>query len=308
MLPCKVTDRLARQEGVVTRPELVQEMGYSKGTVEGWVTRRHLVVVRYEGSPLVGTYRADGAVESHRLLLMAAVSRCRPKAWLSGPAALGVLGFEGYSAGDAFVILVPPGRSVSNVPFEVFEDHFMDQHRSRQGALPITTPTRSIVEASRSIREKRLRTTVDYALWKKLVRLTDLRSCALFAGHEGALELVEMIDDGVFDLDSEGERQMAPLLADLDPPPLWQHWVAPSIRVDCLLADVPLILEYLGDVAHGRGHQRERDHARTRTLERLGYHVEEVTAEDLKRPEVFRSRILGIRMGLLAAGARHPSR
>ncbi|HVM13040.1 MAG TPA: hypothetical protein VM287_01755 [Egibacteraceae bacterium] len=307
MLPSRVIDRLSRQEGVIARPELVNEMGYSKGTVEGWVSRRHLVVVRYEGTPLAGTYRAAGAVESPKLLLMAAVSRCRPKAWLSGAAALGVLGFEGYSARDAFVILVPPGRSVSNVPFEVFEDPFMDQHRSRLGALPITTPTRSIVEASRWVRGKRLRTTVDYALWRKLVRLPELRVCALAAGHEGARELVEMIDEGVFDLDSEGERQMAPLLTDLAPPPLWQHWVASSIRVDCLLADVPLILEYLGDVAHGRGHQREHDHARTRKIERLGYHVEEVTADDLKQPEVFKSRILGIRMGLLAAGARHPT-
>lgn len=79
-----------------------------------------------------------------------------------------------------------------------------------------------------------------------------------------------------------------------------------SRRVDCLLADVPLILEYLGDVAHGRPHQRARDHERNRELEALGYVVHEVTGDDVAQPEILRATVLGIRAGLLAAGARQP--
>lgn len=306
MFPSRVRKRLRRQAGVVTRPQLVRDHGCGEGQVEGWLRRGVIEVIRYQGVPLTGTYRVPGGGIPPEQHLVAAALRCRPEAWIAGPAALGLLGFEGYKATDPFVVLVPPGRVVANVPFPVVQDTMPGQHRARCGPVPIAAPTRSVVEATRTISGKRLRTTVDYGKWKRLLDLRALRACAVATGLPQAAELIAMIDDGVFDQDSEGERALAPILGDLRPAPLWQYWVSDNRRVDCLLADVPLVLEYLGDVAHGRPHQRARDHGRNRELEALGYVVLEVTVADVAQAEILRATVLGIRAGLLAAGARHP--
>lgn len=305
MLPLDVRRRLQSQSGIITRPQLL-ELGCSEGTVEGWVRRGILERAVYQYEPLTGTYRVPGGGVPRDQHLVAAVLRCRPKAWIAGAAVLGLLGFEGFSVRDPFVVLVPPGRSVSNVAFSVVQDPWYDRHRAACGAVPIAAPTRSLVEATRTIGGKQLRAAVDHAQWKRLTTPSDLRACAITVGLEDAAELVAMIDDGIFVQESEGERRLVPILEDLDPPPLWQYWVTPNRRVDCLLADVPLVIEYLGDVAHGQPHQRAHDHGRTRELESLGYAVLEVTVQDLDHPDVLRATILGLRAGLLAAGARHP--
>lgn len=305
MFPPSVCTTLHRQAGVVTRPQLLM-LACSEGTIEGWVRRGRLEVCRFEGVPLVGTYRVPGGGVPRDQHLVAAALRCRPRAWIAGPAVLALLGFEGYSVTDEFIVLVPPGRMVCNVPFTIVADPLYDQHRARCGAVPIAGPVRSIVEATRWVSGTPLRTTVDYARWKGLVNIGDLRRCAVILGVDHTAELVTMINDGIFEQDSEGERRLKPILAGLEPPPLWQYHVTPNRRVDCLLADVPLVLEYLGDVAHAQPHQRARDHGRNRELEALGFVVHEIVASDLATPDVLRATILGLRAGLLSAGARLP--
>lgn len=53
---------------------------------------------------------------------MAAVLRCRPKAWITGEALLGLLHVEGFDPAGPLRVLVPEGRTVSNVPFTVVPD------------------------------------------------------------------------------------------------------------------------------------------------------------------------------------------
>lgn len=91
------------------------------------------------------------------------------------------------------------------------------------------------------------------------------------------------------------------MLAGLDPPPIWQYYVARGIRVDCCLTDVPLVLEYYGEETHTLPHLREHDHERIRAIEALGYAALVVWKHDLEQPEVLRARVLGMRAGLLAA-------
>lgn len=303
MLSNEVHKRMREQLGLVTRWQLVRELGYSEGTVEGWVARGHLESVRCQGVKLVGVYRSPAGARPPEQLLLAAALRCRPRAWVTGEAALGLLGFDGHSPRSSFRVLVPPGRWVCNVPFPVDQDACYMRDRARSGGIPITKPARSIVEAARTLEPKRLRTTVDEAVWRTVLSIPQLRACAGALNHRGARAVLAMIDSGVFAQESDGERALQPVLAGLDPPPVWQYYVCPGIRVDCCLADVPLVIEYCGDQAHGRPHQRERDHERTRTIEALGYVVLEVWKQDLAQPEVLRARIMGIRAGLLA-GAR----
>lgn len=295
---------MRKQLAVVARRELKSELGYRDGQVEGWVRRGLLEVMRYRGVRLVGVYRSPMAPQPPEQALLAAALRCGPEAWVTGEAALGLLGFEGYSPRAAFRVLVPPGRWVRNVPFPVDRDTLHAEHRARTGGVPITRPARSIVEVARTVTCKRLRSTVDQAVWRKLVTIPELRACATALRHEGARTLREMIDDGVFEQESEGERALKPVLTGLDPPPRWQYYVSSDIRVDCCLADVPIVIEYYGEEAHALPHLRERDHQRTRTIEALGYTVLEVWKQDLRQPEVLRARILGVRLGLLSASWR----
>lgn len=116
MFPPRVHRRFHRQAGVATRPQLLDD-GCSEGTIEGWVRRGRLEVCEFKGVPLVGTYRVPGGGIPREQHLVAAALRCRPRAWIAGPAALALLGFEGYSVSEPFVVLVPPGRLVCNVPF-----------------------------------------------------------------------------------------------------------------------------------------------------------------------------------------------
>lgn len=301
MLPDRVQGRLRKQFGVVTRRQLIHELGCGKGEVEGWVRRNLLEVVHYEGVGLVGTYRSPTAPRLPEQVLLAAALRCGPEAWITGEAALGLLRFDGYTPRSSFRVLVVPRRRLRNVPFAVDHDPLYTEHRATTCGIPMTKPVRSVVEAARTVTRKRLRTTVDQAVWRDLLSIPQLHACAAALHHEGAHTIREMIESKMFEQESEGERAMKPVLAGLDPSPIWQYYVAPGIRVDCCLADVPLVLEYCGEESHALPHQREQDHARTRAIEARGYTVVEVWKHDLDHPEALRARILGMRAGLLSA-------
>lgn len=167
MLPADVRRELQRQSGVVTRPQLLR-LGCTAGTIDGWVRRGTLECSPVQDTRLAGTYRVPGGGVPHDQHLVAAALRCRPRAWIAGAAVLGLLGFEGFSVADPFVVLVPAGRWISNVPFPVVVDPWCDRHRARCRPVPVAAPTRSLVEAARTIGGKRLRAAVDYAQWKKL--------------------------------------------------------------------------------------------------------------------------------------------
>lgn len=300
VLPDDVRARLRKQLGLVARRQLIHELGRHKGEIEGWLRRGHLEVAHCRDARLVGTYRSPTSARSPEQALLAAALRCGPEAWVTGEAALGLLGLEDYSPRASFRVLVPPTRWVRNVPFAVDQDPLYTEHRASAAGIPITRPARSIVEAARTVTSKRVRTTVDQAVWRSLLSIPELRACAGALGHEGARVVREMVDSGVFEQESEGERALKPVLAGLDPPPIWQYYVGSGIRVDCCLADVPLVIEYCGEEAHALPHLREQDHERTRAIQALGYTVLEVWKHDLKHPEVLRARVLGIREGLLA--------
>lgn len=304
MLPADVRDHCADHLGLVTRPALLR-LGHGEGTVEGWVRRGHLEIVELAGQRLWGTYRVPGGAQVPGQLPYAAALRCRPHARVTGPFVLGALGIEGFADTDPFAIVVPAGRRVQRVPFRVLTDRAVRPDRARIGPIPTVTVTRALVDTALWVRGKRLRVAFDSARYRGLTNPRRLRTCAQEVRHGGARSVLGLLDSGVLDLDSEAERLLAPIVDDLEPQ--WQYWITPQRRVDCLLRHVPLILEYLGEVAHGGAEQRRQDHVRDRELRARGYHVEYVVKEDLRQPEVLRARILGARAALLARAVPEPA-
>lgn len=145
---------------------------------------------------------------------------------------------------------------------------------------------------------------MDSAGWLGLTNVERLRRCADAVDHEGADYVRELIASGVFDVESEGERLLSPILHSLEPPPRWQYWISSEIRVDCCLADAPVVVEYLGGI-HLRSDRRPLDHERDRRIRAMGYHPEYVVKEDLAQPDVLRARILGARAALLSTRHLH---
>lgn len=289
------------QYGTAARPQLLA-LGLTPGQVDGLVRHGALECMTW------GTYRVRGGGEPPEQAGMIKVLRCRPEARLSGPAVLGLLRIEGFEPTDMSIVLVPVGRYVQNVDFMVVQDPAFRRDNAKIGALPAVTATRAIIDSALLFTGKRLRTAIDSAKWRQLTSNSRLRECARAVGHAGAQVILDLLDAGVLDHESEGERAMRPVVGDLEPPPLWQRWIAPDIRVDCLLADVPVILEYLGEDGHHTEEQRRRDDARDRRVRQLGYHIEYISKEDVRDPQVLKARVLAVRNAFLAMGrAGHPT-
>lgn len=285
---------MSEQFGIASRPQLLA-CGLTEGQVEGLVARGALEKFH------CGTYRLPGSAMPVEQAAMAAVVRCRPRARLTGPFVLGLLGVEGFSTADPFEVLVPPDRRVRNVSFAVRTDPLPGQFAAEVGPLPVVTATRALVETARRIQGKRLVVGIDSARWLGLTRLDRLLRCAeCYQRHRGARLIRHLIANGVLDHESEGERMLAALFADYDPPLEAQVWITPRIRVDFLWRDVKMILEYDGKRRHSLGHDREDDRTRDRELNALGYHVEHVRNADFANPVALRARILAVRRALLA--------
>jgi hypothetical protein len=304
MLPSCVTNLSRDQLGIVDRPQLLA-LGLTPGQVDAFLRQGHLEHARVQGAPMVGTYRVRGGALVARQALMAAVSRARPVSALTGPALLGCLGVEGFTEKSTIMVRVPVDRWVTHVPFTVLRDPLIAAERAALGPIRASTATRALLDAALVTTGKPLRVAVDSARWRGLTHPERLRRCAeRLAGHrhEGATRIMELLDEGTFEVESEGERAMRPIFASLTPPPRWQHWVAPDIRVDMLLGDAPVVCEYLGEEAHGTVEQRKRDDERDRGLRRLGYLPVYVTKADLEEPHVLLARVLGARDALLVHG------
>jgi hypothetical protein len=183
---------------------------------------------------------------------MAATLRCRPEARLTGPFVLGLLNVEGFSTADPFEVLVPPDRRVrSNVGFKVRPDLHYDRFVAMVGMLPVVTATRAIIDTARTIQGKRLIVGIDSARWLGLTKVDRLLRCADCLGrHPGVKVVRDLAASGALDHESEGERMVAALFADYDPPLQAQVWITPRIRADFLWPDVRMILEYNGERYH----------------------------------------------------------
>jgi hypothetical protein len=308
VLPPSVTDLARANHGVVTRPQLL-ELAFSSTVVDGWVRAEHLEKVVIAGVPLVGTYRVRGCPDFPEQSARAAVERCRPRAALTGPVVLGGLGIEGFTWSSTLMVRVPLDRWVTGVPFTVLRDPLFDKHRATVGEMDGSTPTRAIMDTALTVRGKPLVTAIDSAKFKSLTSNGRLEQCAAplaALGHAGAITVQALLADGLLQQESHGERAMAPILSQLQPPVRWQHWISSEIRVDAALADVPISVEYLGKAEHGGAVKQAEDAERHRQVRRLGWHPIYVLKEHLREPAVLLARILGARDALLAAGIRCP--
>lgn len=268
---------LHRQYNLVTRPQAIAALG--EDAVDARVQRGDLEVVHR------AVYRPPHMPVPEEQRAMASVLRCRPHAWLTGEALLGLFRIEGFSPASALRVLVPPERSVSNVPFTVLPDPYSTHHRATVRKVPAVTVGRGLADAALFVRDKQLRVGVDSAKWRGLITNERLRATMeALPGHAGAERVQEHLDSGTFDAESEGERGLAPIVAGFVPAPEQQVEVLPGIRADFAWLVVRLALEYDGRETHDRDRDRDHDEARSLAIKRAGWEHLRVRHPMLARP------------------------
>lgn len=234
-----------------------------------------------------GTFRLRGSGAHPEQAAFAAALRARPKATVTGPLVLGLLGVPGFGLDEPFEVLTQPGRCLTNVPFDHREDPEPTRPVAEYGEVRVVGPIDALIDAAAFAREgdeRRLRVAWDHLRWNDLATPARLgtRLDVLRGRAPGADALERVLERGGGAVpESEGERALATVLGCFDPPPDPQVWVTRARRVDFCFRPLRLAYEYLGAVDHDGVRQRLEDDRRDEELRRAGIRTQYVTARDL---------------------------
>ena len=289
---------MAAHHGLITFAKAL-ELGLNRNQISGLVRHgRWEVVVR-------GVYRLAGCPAVPEQQHLAAVWRCGDDAYLTAAPALGVWGIEGFSCDVDPVVLVPSGRTVRGVDFEVRRRATLSAgDRTERCQIPIATRTRSLVDLAHDTRGREFRVGFDAV---KRVGGTDsarLRRRAEAAlPQRGAQYVIELVDSGLLDMESEGERDFFAIVEGIRPQLAVQQELLPGIRVDFVWLDARLVVEYDGVARHTLATDRAHDRRRRSRLRAEGWDIAIVRKEDLADPHRLVRRLLSRRRTRLAAAA-----
>ena len=289
---------MSTHHGLITYAKALK-LGMTRSQVSGLVQRGRWEVVQR------GVYRLVGCPPVAGQQYLATVWRCGEKAYLTGAPALGLWGIEGFNTDLPPVVLVPPPRSVRGVDFEVRRRPVLSAgDRTSWREVPLATRTRSLVDLAHDTRGREFRVAFDAV---KRVRGTDsqrLRRRAVAAlPQHGAQYVIELVDSGVLDLESEGERDFFEIMHGVNPPLAVQQWLLPGLRVDFAWVDARMVVEYDGVDRHTLATDRAHDRRRRSRLRAAGWDVIVVRKQDLADPARLVARLLQRRQFCLAAAA-----
>lgn len=250
--------------------------------------------------PVRGTHRVRGSGVRPEQYAFAAALRARPRATISGPLVLGLLGVPGFSTSDPFEVLVQQARHLSNVAFPHRVDPDPDRAVTTYGEVRVASPLDGLIDAAgfvEQVGERRLRVAWDHLRWERIARTDKLhqRLDELRDHAPGVRELERILrDSGGIEVESEGERALAPVLGCFEPAPEPQVWVTRQRRVDFYFRPLRLAYEYLGAVDHTAVEQRLADDQRDADLRRAGIRAQYVTARDLDDPVALQAQVAGV--------------
>ena len=243
-----------RQHYVVTRRQLI-----------GLGVHPDAIKHRLASGPLhpvhAGVY-AVGRRELARLgELVAAVLACGDGAVL-GHAAAGEL--WGIVPRGRLEVIVPPGRSPRRPGIIVHRTALAAAHIARRHSVPVTTPTRTLIDVAPYLQGDLLERAVNEADRLDLIDPERLReSLKELTGTRGVAKLRSLLDRRTFTLtDSALERSFKPIARTAGlPQPLTQQWVN-GFRVDFFWPQLGLVVETDGLRYHRTAAQQSRAHLR----------------------------------------------
>ena len=263
---------MARQHGVVTRPQLLR-LGYSPRAIQHRIETGRLF-------PLWPGVYAVGRPDLTQLgWWMAAVLRCGSGAVLShesGAALWGIqreiadvaeLGCVPRPEPDSIHVTVPAGSYRRTRDLVVHRRGLGPLDLAEEAGIPVTSPIRTLVDLGTCMERGPLETAINGADRRDLVDPETLRSALEgYAGTPGVALLREVLDRRTFTLtDSELERRFLPIAraAGLGRPRTRER--VNGFRVDFYWPELGLVVETDGLRYHRTPAQQARDRMRDQT-------------------------------------------
>lgn len=276
-LPIDVARFLADQHAVGSRRQLARLAAGGAAQVDDWVRGGHLRAVHR------GVVAVPGSPATPEQAILAAVLRCGDGARAGPVASLALLRIEGFTlraARAAPDVLVPRSRAVTGVPFRVRRTSVPRTDRLSVSQIPALSATRALIEAAAPLDERTLRVALDSARRQRLLSIELLASRAkALPSHPGAAVVRRLLDAGQLSAESEGERELLPLLSGFDPPPQCQvSDLVPGRRLDFAWPALRYALEYDGRDHHVLPTDRDHDGLRDLECAEAGVLVHRITA------------------------------
>jgi len=241
------------------------------------------------------TFRSPFVPESELADLHALVLDCGRDAFVSGPTAAALHGFDGFRLRHPYHVTVVRGRNVQRA------HHFIHTSidlplidRTSMTGIPTLAPTRALIDLARFVRPPALTAALDSALRDGLTsearlhaRIVDLRS----RGRYGIPKLLAVIEGSEASRGGHSwlERRFLELCAKAGVPrPSTQQVLTRAgdrlVRVDCRFPGTPVVVELLGYRWHRTKEQMARDVERMNALVLDGFRpmqftYDQVTAE-----------------------------
>ena len=282
-----IAERATTQLGLVTTDQLsglgVTEQARRTLEVRGRLERLGTRVWHLPGHPASWHQR-----------LLAATLEAGPDAVVSHLAACAWWRFEGISPG-AIEITVPRSQRPRRIPALVHRSRdLLAVDIDRNGGLPVTTPSRSLVDAAPRLTRDQIEAAVDVGARTGLVwvpylrwRVDELRR----QGRSGVVKLLDVLPQEATREREESwlERRVSKVIRDAGlPPPRCQARLRHSggaARVDFVYEEARLVLETDGHATHATRRQRQADAERSSRLMAEGWRVVRSTYEDVvERP------------------------
>ena len=272
------------QRGYVTRRQ-AQAGGFSDAMLRSRVQSGHLEKsgVHTFASPLLPK-SSLGELTSLLLDIGSPV-------WAFGGTAAALQGFPGFVLKQPFHVVVPRGRNIQRVGHTVHTTTNLDLiDQCTLDEIPLTTPTRTLIDLARQLAPDRLASAVEFGLTSGKSsehylhgRIAALRSSGLY----GTPKLLEAIEGYERTRGGQSwlEREFLRLVTATNlPQPMAQQTLSSAagkmIRVDFTF-DNRVIVEVLGYRWHRSKAQMQRDSERLNRLLLDGYLVLQFTYEDI---------------------------
>lgn len=285
-----ISEIAAGHHGIVTREQLA-EAGASRRQVAAWVQAGRL------GPVGRGAYIVGGAPVTFEARVLGRIAVHGAETWAGRRTAAALWGVQGFPEDHRIELLRPADGSNERRGAVVHRSSLIPpEHVTVHRGVPLTTPSRTIMDLAATIGPLRLRNAVADAVRKGLC--TDASLHVVLArmagrGRPGTRRLREVLAarSGLVPGHSDLEAlARAVILAAGLPEPEWevdlhdaQGWIG---RVDGLFRAGRLVLELDSRRWHGQDVDRAHDARRDRRLEALGYVVLRITWADLvDRPD-----------------------
>ena len=238
------------------------------------------------------SFRIAGAPSTVKTQLLELVSDVGDPVWVAGPTAAALHGFSGYPLQRPFHLVLPAERNVRRNGVAIHRSEYLDPlDREQIDHLPVTSPSRTIIDLARWASPTQLGTVIEHAFANGLAsedllhrRIAALRS----RGRFGVPRLLDVLERREITRGGESwlEREYLSLLHSARlPRPKTQVILARTqdhaVRVDCYFSGTNVVVELMGYRFHRTRSQMNHDAARHNALLASGRSVYQFTYDQV---------------------------